>query len=273
MSTIDPLEHALEEALDGDRAQVEQFFRVLLRSSLTVPKRFQHLPLSDSPQYPNEFLDILGIKDKDRTVVPVFSRAELVKEWSGTEFLSRQLSLAELINLLPEEWWVVINPGSDIEKELTPWELSQLKVGEQGIPILIEENSAFEADRGMSFLPAPAEFSKVERDLAAFAATRSSIQGLYLLLRDRGDSEGLPALVVGVRSELRSSTELDTLRAELLAVAERAVIGAATMQVMMGGAIGGSMMDGVFSSFTPFYQSKKTGLLHSLRQLLSKKSQ
>lgn len=142
--------------------------------------------------------------------------------------------------------------------------------------MLVEEVTAFDAERGMSFLPAPKEFSEMEKSLSEFASTRPLIGALYLVQQEKSDPQALPALVIGVRIAVAPESERDQLRRDLLALAERAVIGSATVQVVMGGPVGGSMLDGVFSVFPAFYERGTKGLLSSVvssiaSKLISKK--
>ena len=267
------LEDALEAAVDGERGALELFFRALLEARLVVPRRFQALPLSDSPEYPNQLIDVLGIRDKERVVVPVFSSFDLMKEWSGTEFQSRDLSISELTAILPPDWWVCINPGSEAQKELSPWELEQLKAGPESLPVLVDESLAYEAERGMSFEPLSQEFYPLGEILKGFAANRHEITAIYLL-QQTTTAPALPAVVVGVRTTSISQTAQEQLRSEVLSTSEKALIGAASVQVMLGGAIGGSMLDEVFSGFSPIFErrSRIAEFLTKVKGLFSRPS-
>lgn len=252
--TGQPLDELLAAAIEGGRAAVEKFYRGLFAARVFVPRRFQAMPLSDSPSYPNDFIDLLGVNDKTRVVVPVFTGTDLVREWSGTEFALREITFVELAGLLPEQWWVVLNPGSEIEKEFTPWEIEHIRAGEQSLPILVEEALAHEGESGLSFSAVGDEFAKLKEVLAQFAATVESIEAVYLLQRERGEhSDSLPSLVVGVRTTSIPTTEQEGIRSDAAAVAEQALIGSATVQVMLGGALGASMLDEVFQGFSPIY--------------------
>jgi hypothetical protein len=250
------LERLMVAALEGGREAIEAFYRELFRSTLFVPNRFQAMPLSDSPTYPNEFLDLLGVRDRERVVIPAFTHPELIRDWSGTEFAYREISFVDLAGLAPDGWWVVLNPGSDIEKEFSAWELEQFRSGDQALPILVEEALAHEVEPGLSFCEVAPEFSSVKELLRQFASAESAIQALYLVQRDRqGDGEGLPTLVLGVSTDNIAQAGRDRVRGEIVAVAERALIGSATVQVMLGGALESSMFE-VFKGFTPFYQRR-----------------
>ncbi|NDC38003.1 MAG: hypothetical protein EBZ48_08115 [Proteobacteria bacterium] len=248
------LEQLLTSALDGGRDAVESFYSRLLGSGVFVPRRFQAMPLSDSPAYPNDLLDILGVQDKQRVVIPIFTRAELVQEWSGTSLAVRELAFPDLLGLVPEEWWVVLNPGCEVEKEFSPWELQQLKHGREALPMLVEESVFDESERGLNFSEAPMEFAELRERLVQFATSTPRIEALYLLQRDRGEEQALPSLVVGVRASPMPDAEREQLRHEVVATAEQALIGAATVQVILGGALGSSMLDEVFRGFTPFFK-------------------
>jgi hypothetical protein len=258
------LDELLSAAIDGGREAVERFYTRLLDARVVVPRRFQALPLSDSPEYPHELFDLLGVKDRERVCIPIFTTAESVPAWSGTEFLLREISLTELLGLVPDGWWIVLNPGSEVEKEFSPWELEQLRAGQESVPLLVEEALADEAEHGLSFCEIEPEFVGLGGVLADFAQSRSEIESVYLLQRQREATDaGLPALVVGVRTYGISVDAQEQLRSDMVAVAEKALIGAATVQVVLGGALGGSMLDEVFGRFSPCFSRKepKSGVI------------
>lgn len=129
----------LHQAAEGSPSEITNFYEELLRATLFVPERYQAHPLSDAPRYPNEFVNILGVQDKSRVVVPCFCAPEQVQDWCGQPLSTKALSLDQVLALIPEGWWLVLNPGAEVCKEFTPWELQLLRGGVVELPALVAE--------------------------------------------------------------------------------------------------------------------------------------
>lgn len=79
-------------------------------------------------------VNAIRIKEAHRSVVPIFTSEIQLKDWSAAQgFLTPSISLfgADLVMALPEEAWVVVNPGSEAPVELQPSVLDKLRdIGE-----------------------------------------------------------------------------------------------------------------------------------------------
>jgi hypothetical protein len=127
-------------AAEGTEGYIRSFFEELLSSDLIVPNRYQHYPLTDQPSYPNDFVQILGVQDKERVVVPCFLEPSHVTEWSGTPFSYRSYKGSKLLELMPEDWWLVVGLGQNVSKEISPWEINSLRGGSEGIDAVVREH-------------------------------------------------------------------------------------------------------------------------------------
>lgn len=133
------LEQLMIEAADGSKESAAAFYSSLLEEKIFVVDRFQSAPLSDPPKYPDEFFNILGIQTPKRVYVPVFSKAEHITTWASTSLTHREIKGADLLKQIPEDWWLIFNPGQEIEKELSAWELNHLRAGKESISEIINE--------------------------------------------------------------------------------------------------------------------------------------
>lgn len=250
------IELAIERASDGEAEAVASFFEILLECTLYVPKRFQKAPLSNAPIYPNEFLDILGIQDGERVVVPVFTRENFVHDWSGQDFIVRSLRASDLFELMPDGWWIDLNPGSDVGKELSAWEVSELKLGREAIPSLVQELVADEVSQ-----PIEIEFMSDQNKLpwmdviVEFATSKEKILSLYFAreIRQTIEKEISHVFLIGIESAAESVEEMELLRDEIQALAEKELIGADPVRSYIGRSRDESVALGLFKNCPALY--------------------
>ncbi len=223
------------EALEGDSRAVRTFFECLLGARFLVPERHQDRPLSDTPPYPNDLLNILGIKAPGRVIVPIFTRGELIEGWCGVALRHRTMGFAELLAIMPDEWWLCLNPGAEVEKEISPWELGLLKSGPQVIDELIAE---FESENSAPTVqiraPGDTEYGELRRGLLDYAAGEPQVARLFLL-REEGGEHREPIVLVGVECFSSERPVLDRIKGTVEAEAARGLIGGEAARILVGG--------------------------------------
>ncbi|MGI6524738.1 MAG: SseB family protein [Bdellovibrionota bacterium] len=179
------LEGAMDAASLGSMEAAANFYSILINTFVYVPHRFQEQPLSDSPTYPNPFLNILGVQDKERVVVPVFSNSEYIEEWCGMPLSFDKVRGAVLLGRMPKDWWIAVNSGQNVEKELSPWEIDILRGGASGIPAIIEELEASIAQMPLTITPLPKNSEQSLKEcLEKLAKQNASIKRLFLGVED-----------------------------------------------------------------------------------------
>ena len=219
------LERALEEALDGETRAQRGFFELLLGSSVVVPERNQPRPLSDAPQYPNDLLNILGVQHVDRVVVPVFTEADIIERWCGNQLRYRRLRFGDVLATIPDDWWICVNPGGDVEKELSPWELGVLRGGVEGIDEILEDLTADILDPTVRIrAPKEGEYVELKRLLVEFGERTAEVARIFLLREEGGDGRGAVVLI-GVEGFSSVAGDLERLKSDTEAVAGRGLIG------------------------------------------------
>lgn len=250
------LERSLLPALEGDRLAAQAFFEAFLREPLIVPERRQAQKMSDTPDYPDEFLNILGVQDKERVIVPVFSRKELVVEWCGSDLALRSLTGADLLKLMPADWWICINPGADIEKEFSPWEIEQLKAGVAGIPAVLDEIYQDIIVEPLEVTAVePSDYPTLHKELLAFAQQNPGVQKMYLIRQSGKDADEsiIHKLVLGLELAPGTQEQHDLLRDSAQNLVDRCQVGGDKVSVFTSVSGKGDMSFGLFGKSTPFY--------------------
>lgn len=247
------IEREMELALHGDRRAALKFYQYFLAGPLFVPQRQQDMPLSDAPSYPDPFLNVLGLKGSEHVTVPVFSRPELIREWCGNSLKFRILSGRELTGLLPKEWWICVNPGLEIEKELSSWELDCLRAGDAGISAVIDE--LFDGEQGapMEVMPVlPEEYQRLRETLIRISQQFKEVSRIFLLKEEGRDLDGEPLrhVLVGVEHPKLPLPRALEIRAYFKAASEEALIGSDSVRLFCGSREDNPIF-GIFAGFEP----------------------
>lgn len=253
-------------ALAGNREAAAEFYRALLAGPLFVPERYQSQPISLSPQYPNDFVNVLGVQDADRVIVPVFSDPSLIEQWFGSTLVFKTVSGHELLPLIPEGWWACIDPGEETEKELSPWELERMK-GEE-IAEIIEEIFSEVGDDLLEVAPlGENEYPELRSSLLAAAQAEAIVRRVALLKERRaGTEEKEERILVGIETSTAPAAKLRELENTLKPVVARCLIGAEPARIFAGEPADNPVL-GIFRSTTPLFE-RKSGLWASVKSFL-----
>ncbi len=135
------LEELLERATEGDKDAIRVFLKSFLAAQVWVPDRYQPKPADPQPSYPSDLFSLMGICDEERTLIPCFSSPEALKLWTSHTLQVSQVIGLELLKRTPDDWWVVLNPGSDASKEFSAWEITKLRSGAEAIDEIVHDLS------------------------------------------------------------------------------------------------------------------------------------
>jgi len=259
-------------ALNGDREAALLFFRAFLAGPLYVPERYQAHKLSDAPRYPSDLFNLLGLQDRERVIIPVFSRAEMIIQWCGNELSHTCLSGQALLERLPDEWWLCLNPGGEIEKEFSPWEARLLKKGPESIPEILE-------DLLQDTEPVPLnietvsgeEMPELKKALQEAAGSLPGIEALYLLRENFTSPESdevQTRLLIGAELNEQSAQEADSISKLLRDAGAPHRIGAEPLRVFAGHKEEMAMR--IFSVVEPFYRRRRSWLARLSGAVLKK---
>lgn len=276
------LETALSGALAGSRSAARAFFEQLLdaEGGLYVPERFQAERLSDAPDYPSPFFSLLAVRDGERAVVPTFSREEHLAAWCGCRLTCKRLAFSRLAEMLPGGWWITVNPGREAEKEISPWEIDQLRGGAAGIEAVLDD--LFPEDLA-EFLEVRPLAAGERADLRAAAVRAASgidqISRLFILIQAGRDAEDRPAEQLLIGAEAPDSTAADHRRIQqaLLDAVRPHLIGDCAPRVLACAHLANTPHAGFFSGAEPIYARRGTGPIRraaeAIRRRLSRGGQ
>jgi len=196
------LEELLEGASTSDMQGVRDFYLELLESKL--------LYLEDNSA--KSLFGLLTMPVGEEIVVPVFSSVEKAQHWyGGHEGLPlKEMPFRELGFLIGPEMKLHLNPGSEVGKDLTYWEVTKLMSGE--LEELVFDLCDTGEDTLLEIRELPAELNSL---LKRLAATFSAYIGLHEVRASLvGDSHG-ELLLLGYSASDFAAASLDSLRSEL----------------------------------------------------------
>jgi len=227
---LSELERKMEQALDGVPGGAKAFLEGFLQSTIFVPTRHQQHPLSDAPVYPNDLFELLALQDKERVIIPAFTQVDMIKDWCGNDLLYRKLQVQTLLERVPDEWWLVLNPGMQVEKEFSPWEIEQLRHGPDGVTEVLddlEENA--EQLEPADVAAVTTGYTGLRKGLREFFEKNQNISKIYLLrsLKDDNDS-----LLIGIRVKSKDEQVVEELRDKCQRMAKKELIGAEDIKVL-----------------------------------------
>jgi hypothetical protein len=256
------LDALMSRALSGENQAISIFLTEFLQATIFVPKRFQSHPLSDAPAYPDPFLNILGVQSGERVLVPAFTRREYIAEWSNLPLDHRSFTGKELLNTLPEDWWLILNPGREVEKELTPWEINELKRGIEAVPLVAQDLTETEFIESLEICPVPAdEYPELRGALINEALTDEAITQMFLL-SEKGttlEGEARAIILLGVEIDTTDARKIQAAKDTLQALADRVQIGSDRVRLYVGKSQDQSVLLDAFRHAQPFYKRPEKG--------------
>lgn len=252
----------MEEATKGNRESLEDFYRLFLTSKFLLPNREQTAPLSHQPKYPNDFFQLLGIRGGDKSWLPIFTDRQTLNEWMGQELTFTELSGAEILEKIPEEWWMALNPTSETSKEFSPWEIKALRGGDAGIKEAVEDQlPTLVLEREYSILND--NYSELIENLKKDATRWPEIEKIQAALETEKDAQGNSIherILIGITCDSSTSKETaNKIKEEFKLKAQRALIGSTDFEVAVGigdGALALGMLKAIPALYSKSIYSK-----------------
>lgn len=252
-----------EQAFSGNRAACVSFLRTFLETELVIPDREQTEKLSFSVEASSPFFPFFAFESEGETFVPVFELEEQVASWTGTPLSSRRYSGRQLFTLMPASWWVVFNPGSEVEKVFSPWEIALLRTGsEEAIAEVVTE--LFDSP-SEEFLDArtvePGEHPQLFEAFSQFCRTTHSVKEGWVLEIAPATEENPAAkeVIIGVMispgvDAATSATHTAALRLNLEQRLGPFLIGWGTLRTAVIAEGEQSVIGSLLSSHAPLYR-------------------
>ena len=260
----------MEESTSGDRSTLESFYTAFLECEFVIIKRASQAASPREPKYPTEFFPFLGIRGGDKTWLPIFTGPAALNEWSTQEMESQTILGREVLERIPGEWWLALNPGNEISKEFSPWEISTLRSGPEGIKAAAEDQMpSLVLEQEYSELK-ESDFPGLSGAIKETGAEHPSISFIKVAKETSVDSDGKAVSekgLIGVSCEIGTSPgDLERIRSECLAKVSPLFIGGFDLDVLAG--IGESPLSlGRLKAFEPIYKKKGAGQF-SITQLV-----
>lgn len=262
---MDTISALLLAAADGDRDSFARLCHELVRGDFIVPDRAQPgrsikaARLDEGVEYPSPLAYLLGISIEDLPHVPFFSAEGVLQEWCAEPLATRVMSGKRLLETIPEGWWAVLNPGSDVEKSWSPWEIERLRSGD---PLAIEELVAelFDAPPEEAFEASAVGEEEIPGLFVAireFCAKEPLVEGAWVL-RDEQQDRANPALreVVCV---IRADSPTPELRSRAESLLKSHLIGVGALRILVVPNNSGHIFYQLLDSFPAVYERIQPG--------------
>jgi hypothetical protein len=251
-----------KEAFEGNRSSCEQFLRQFLDTELIVPDRHQSNIQSTNPEPFSPFYPFFSYEFEGETFIPCFEKEEQLTEWCSKPLTYRRSLGLRLIDLIPPNCWLVFNPGSEVEKPFSPWELSLLRLGsDEAIAEVISELFDTPTEE---LLDANVLFSEEHPQLFAelqkICENRPQIDKAWILEVGLIQDSDTPAneVLVGflvtknLKNELKE-TEIDELQATLQNLLAPLMIGRGSLRVVVLTEISEGIFGPLFKAHAPVF--------------------
>lgn len=187
------LDELLDKAAEGTDEARENFYFALLDASVFLPVRGDDTAVSAAQiTIGTNSLAALGVilaNHDGKEVVPVFSSADHLKSWLESEDAKFEtLPFVTLLKLVNDSQWLHLNPGQDVGKLFSPWEIQQLRGGPEAIAELAKEIG--EGDDGAASIARPndEEFAGFYRALRVICEAYEEVNEAFVV--QVGLSEG-----------------------------------------------------------------------------------
>jgi hypothetical protein len=265
--TSDLIASTMERALKG--------YALFLKGPIYIPERHQDFPFFNEPKYPNDLFSLLALQIESSVLVPVFSDSASIEEWATKPLKFRAMSGEQLVQSCPDGWVILFNPGGVVEKEITAWEISQLRLGEAAIPDIVAELNTEQLNHLVEVEPVVKdEFPSLFDSLSKLAPEEPTVEALYLA-REKGltnSGEETSSLIIGVSLQDGSNTNTEEVAARFQNAADQALIGGDPAKVLVGASGRKSLVLALFKDIPPFYIAEKgPSITQKLSRLFSRK--
>ncbi len=203
------LGQSLKKASEGQEADIQEFFINLLNAKIFVPSVNSSSPTPTvGHTKTEEDTNYVFIDYEEARCVPIFSSEEFLLEWAEKELPFTEEPFSQFLWKMPHNTWAYLNPGQEIGKELSPWELELLKLGPDSIEELIHgvketEQEDFEIEDATEVL------NQAKIPLENILEAYPTIEECFLLSLKEAETQSERALL-----GIRHNAELDLEKRE-----------------------------------------------------------
>lgn len=223
MSESSNLIELLDHASLGKADRIREFLKELLKSQVFIPlspKTKNDLEPFEVKIGENtaEALGYLHVEHEGRKLIPIFSEQAFLNAWSPkAELASVKKEFAKLLLGIGSESWIHLNPGQNVGKEFSPWEIGLLKGGEEAIEELVNELCDV-ADLGVE-VDIHNQFPELQGQFRAVLEIYPELKEAFLIAMREGETAPWKPLLGIKRNELKKS-KLKYIQEEFKNIAE-----------------------------------------------------
>jgi hypothetical protein len=254
-SNVNEINQALVNASEGDIASARFFLQSFLNYNWVVLEQNQGWLNPPDNLEKAQFCDILATKTEGEIRCPIFLSQEDANIWFDGVAITRTINGAHLLRITPPAWFLVIQPGMEIEKILTPWEKVRLLEGEDGIEEILNEIFVAESSEPIEIkVTSDTEYLELKKSLVLLANEANNVLHLWLLEKLTTDDENyqdqdyLPLLGVEVATMVDND-----FRDKLNNIVKLNTIGGHEITIHYILSNEHSMISELFFGFEPFY--------------------
>lgn len=211
----------ISAAAGNEQKAATEFFRALLRAQVYV---VYANAASESPsiigQGSADSLGLLSVKLQGRVLVPIFTEEAMATAWSEGRYRVGPREFKSLIWGLGDSTWVYLNPSQEVGKEFSPWEIEQLRKGEDALEEIVSELYD-EGDGDVAIRPL--ELPNLAELISCLTSTLESYPGIeegFLIGISSGASPDVNP-VLGIKKGDLSPEKGALLREEIYSLRER----------------------------------------------------
>ena len=215
------LTQLLKAAADRKPGAAEKFFETLLCSAVYIPvdsdltrqKTARGVSVIGNGLEHFSQRKYVSVVYQGAEAVPIFTEAEFIGSWAECDFGVDRLDFKTLLWLLGEDTWLYINPAQEIGKELTPWEIDQLKQGADAIPTLV---AALDEDGTEEFTISSSRdlYPELKSQLLPILQIYPELQEAFLVSLREGE-EGAEKPALGIKYGAITEAKRIYLRSEI----------------------------------------------------------
>jgi hypothetical protein len=206
--THEELQILLEAATEGNKKAAKKFYQYLWESEVYIPVKLNAAHEHDKHK------NWVIADDEERRILPIFSSKENLQDWSADSFNHVKKKFKTFLWLAPDDTWLHFECGQEYSKEISPWELEQLKNdGVDAFDEILDE--VLGADKSqVELLPLTPEDINLQQELTFILESYPDIKEGFLT-RIKLAEEQKQRFVLGIKSETLTTEKLKQFTKEI----------------------------------------------------------
>jgi len=256
--TTSDIAELMDRAQRGDREAVLGFYRALLDLTVFIPIQQVTTPdggedLKTNPTKTGERYYVSELDGK--YIVPIFSRKDSISVWAEQDVPSVEKEFKTLLWSLREDVWLHLNPGQDVGKEISPWELERLKSGPDAIEEILSELPIAASDE-VEVESRSSLFPELKKRITTVLEVYPQIDEAFLILV-KSTSQTNESLLLGLKQHELTEAQIKSIDQEVSSFAHYQSEGPQIASVVADLAVASSPATALVVDAKPFYIAQK----------------